>query len=225
MYRTIPQLLLDSAGRDPGGVWLRSSEDSWTFSDAVGHAAGAAHALRENGVRHGDLVLLTMRNTPAHLFALLGAVSLGAIAVTVDARSTQQELDGLVAQTRPRLVITEPSLRFAAELPSGARPDDVAVLIPTSGTTGGSKLVMQTHRAYTLAGEGFPHWMELTRDDRLMTSLPLFHVNAPAYSVMGSLACGPVWCCCRGSRRAGSSTPRGGTARPSSTRSVRCWKC
>ena len=69
-------------------------------------------------------------------------------------------------------------------------PDDLAVLIPTSGTTGRSKLVMQTHRAYAMAGEGFPYWMELTDADRLMTSLPLFHINAPAYSVMGSLACG-----------------------------------
>jgi carnitine-CoA ligase len=30
--------------------------------------------------------------------------------------------------------------------------------------------------------------MELTADDRLMTSLPLFHINAPAYSVLGSVA-------------------------------------
>ncbi len=30
--------------------------------------------------------------------------------------------------------------------------------------------------------------MELGPDDRLMTSLPLFHVNAPAYSVLGSVA-------------------------------------
>src|SRR6266700_3336505 len=67
---------------------------------------------------------------------------------------------------------------------------DIAVLIPTSGTTGRSKLVMQTHRAYAMAGEGFPYWMELSARDRLMTSLPLFHINAFAYSVMGSLACG-----------------------------------
>ena len=71
-----------------------------------------------------------------------------------------------------------------------ARPDDLAMLIQTSGTTGRSKLVMQTHRAFAMAGEGFPFWMELDATDRLMTSLPLFHVNAPAYSVLGSLACG-----------------------------------
>src|SRR5450432_439235 len=73
---------------------------------------------------------------------------------------------------------------------AGVRPDDVAAVIPTSGTTGQSKLVMQTHLAYVMAGEGFPFWMELTSADRLMTSLPLFHINALAYSVMGSLACG-----------------------------------
>jgi crotonobetaine/carnitine-CoA ligase len=69
-------------------------------------------------------------------------------------------------------------------------PDTLAVLIPTSGTTGRSKLVMQTHRAYAMAGEGFPYWMELDSSDRLLTSLPLFHINAPAYSVLGSLAAG-----------------------------------
>jgi crotonobetaine/carnitine-CoA ligase len=78
-----------------------------------------------------------------------------------------------------------------SDLPGGeVRPGDLAVLIATSGTTGRSKLVMQTHLAYTMAAEGFPYWMELTAADRLMTSLPLFHINAPIYSVLGSLACG-----------------------------------
>ncbi|NLT05779.1 MAG: ATP-dependent acyl-CoA ligase, partial [Solirubrobacterales bacterium] len=58
------------------------------------------------------------------------------------------------------------------------------------GTTGRSKLVTQTQRAYAMAGEGFPAWMGLGADDRLMTSLPLFHINAPAYSVLGSVAAG-----------------------------------
>jgi crotonobetaine/carnitine-CoA ligase len=84
----------------------------------------------------------------------------------------------------------DPAGADADLLAAGVEPDDLAVLIPTSGTTGRSKLVMQTHRAYAMAGEGFPYWMELTAEDRLMTSLPLFHINAPAYSVMGSLACG-----------------------------------
>ena len=41
-----------------------------------------------------------------------------------------------------------------------------------------------------MSGEGFPWWLDLSCDDVLMTSLPLFHLNAPAYAVMGSLSCG-----------------------------------
>ena len=107
-------------------------------------------------------------------------------------------------------------------LPSDVEPTDLAVLIPTSGTTGRSKLVMQTHRAYAMAGEGFPWWMELGPDDRLMTSLPLFHINAPAYSVMGSLCVGAGLVLLPRFRRATSSLPPAGTVRPSSTRSARC---
>jgi len=69
-------------------------------------------------------------------------------------------------------------------------PRDPVVLIPTSGTTGRSKLVTQTHQGYTLAGEGFPAWVGLTPEDRLITALPIFHINAPAYSLLGSMAIG-----------------------------------
>ncbi len=69
-------------------------------------------------------------------------------------------------------------------------PRDPVVLIPTSGTTGRSKLVTQTHQGYTLAAEGFPSWVGLTAEDRLITALPIFHINAPAYSLLGSMAVG-----------------------------------
>jgi crotonobetaine/carnitine-CoA ligase len=41
-----------------------------------------------------------------------------------------------------------------------------------------------------LAAEGFPFWLGLTADDRLITALPIFHINAPAYSLLGSMAAG-----------------------------------
>ncbi len=227
VYRTIPELLLDAAQRDPGGHWLHTDDGVWSFAAAAGAVGAAMGRLREIGVRHGDLVVLTARNTPGYLISWLAVCGLGAVAVPTNPGGTGVELAGLLRQTSPRLLITDsdrvelapragvgeiPGLAVRdigdvadltdpvetaasgiAELTAGSsapRPTDVAVLIPTSGTTGRSKLVMQTHRAYTLAGEGFPYWLGLTRTDRLMTSLPLFHVNAPAYSVCGSLAVG-----------------------------------
>jgi crotonobetaine/carnitine-CoA ligase len=49
---------------------------------------------------------------------------------------------------------------------------------------------MQTHRTYVLTGEAFPWWLDLGTSDRLLCVLPLFHVNAQAYSTMGALGCG-----------------------------------
>jgi crotonobetaine/carnitine-CoA ligase len=139
-------------------------------------------------------VLATARNDPRYVFLWLAAAYTGAIYAGVDPRQTDTELRGLVGQVGPKLVVTDENLDelFAepGELdgPGPAGHDDPAVLIPTSGTTGRSKLVTQTHRAYAMAGEGFPWWLGLTEQDRLMTSLPLFHINAPAYSVLGSVA-------------------------------------
>ncbi len=115
--------------------------------------------------------------------------------MTANPAGSEAELGGLITQTEPKLVLGDDDVDRLLSAPDsdlpdlkGPEPADAAVLIPTSGTTGRSKLVTQTHRAYVMAGEGFPWWMELTADDRLMTSLPLFHINAPAYSVLGSVA-------------------------------------
>ena len=132
----------------------------------------------------------------AELSGLLGQVTPHALVTDTELLGTE----GLVLPAATRVLhvqdVTAGWADPAAASSTGARgpadvaDDDVAVLLPTSGTTGRSKLVMQTHRTYAMAGEGFPYWMELDREDRMMTSLPLFHVNALAYSTMGSLTIG-----------------------------------
>ncbi|MDN5851281.1 MAG: AMP-binding protein [Actinomycetia bacterium] len=144
----------------------------------------------------GIAVPLDPRSTDAELRGLLGQLAAGgrlrAMVTDAGLRDTvHRAWDGPGPP---------PWLADVAELVAGPHPhgavevpveqDDVAVMIPTSGTTGRSKLVMQTHCAHVMSGEGFPAWLGLGRDDRLMTALPLFHTNALAYSTMGSLACG-----------------------------------
>lgn len=207
--------LFDNAVEHAGDrVWLRFEDATFTYEQAHRRIAAAAAYLNDLGVRRSTHVLATARNSPDYLFTWLAVMRLGAVFIAVNPRSSVDELRGLVQQVRPRVVVTDGELladvrqsiesgasdlrpvmvddvtadASVAEHAIVARPDDVAVMIPTSGTTGRSKLVMQTQRAYAMAGEGFPYWLGLTEDDRLMTSLPLFHVNAPAYSVLGSIA-------------------------------------
>jgi carnitine-CoA ligase len=214
MALTIPELLEAAVSEVPGKTWLLHEDATLSYEAAHARIGRAASVLADLGVARGDLVLATARNRPEYLFAWLAVVRLGAIFVPADPRASEAELAGLAEQVRPALILADGELPAAvagaleracpdavvdiAELSaegvsanrgeSPARHDDPAVLIPTSGTTGRAKLVTQTHRAYVMAAEGFPWWLELTPEDRLMTSLPLFHMNAPVYSVLGSLA-------------------------------------
>ncbi len=208
MSGTIPELFDAAVARSPSKVWLQFEDSTYTYEEAHAHIAAATSRLRDLGVQRETLVAATMRNSPAYLFTWLGLMRLGAVLVPANPRSSAAELEGLVAQVRPALVVIDSELSGVFEQndarivavdelegretsgvsPSAARPGDIAVMIPTSGTTGRSKLVMQTQRTYSMAGEGFPFWLGLTEEDRLMTSLPLFHINAPAYSVLGSVA-------------------------------------
>ena len=48
-----------------------------------------------------------MRNTPEYVFTWLGAQYLGAILVTANPASSAAELEGLVAQARPRILVCD----------------------------------------------------------------------------------------------------------------------
>jgi crotonobetaine/carnitine-CoA ligase len=69
-------------------------------------------------------------------------------------------------------------------------PQDVSMLVYTSGTTGNPKGVQVTHQMYVAAGQGFAYWTKATPDDRFFTCLPYYHANVQYYSTMGALAAG-----------------------------------
>ena len=69
--------------------------------------------------------------------------------------------------------------------PSQVSPQDISMLVYTSGTTGNPKGVMVTHQMYVAAGQGFAHWTQATPQDRFFTCLPYFHANVQYYSTMG----------------------------------------
>lgn len=76
--------------------------------------------------------------------------------------------------------------------PERAEPSfsDVFVYIYTSGTTGPPKAVGVTHAQAITTGSIFSTILALTAADRLYTCLPLFHINAIAYTLCGALSTG-----------------------------------
>jgi carnitine-CoA ligase len=215
--RTIGRLLFDSATRNPSETYLIANDEAYPLADVMRRSNAAAAALRGLGIGRGDRVAMLVRNEPRFLFTWFGAARLGAAIVPLDPGARRDEAGRFLARASPKLVVASDDLvAFSREAAAGvdehqlpvvsvvevahegaasfvedaASQDDVALLLPTSGTTAAGKLVMQTHRALVLAGEAFPWWIGLRSSDRSLAALPLFHLNALAYSTLGSLAVG-----------------------------------
>lgn len=68
--------------------------------------------------------------------------------------------------------------------------EDVAQMVFTSGTTSRPKAVLLTHANYLHSGEREARCSGVDQDDRLITALPLFHVNAQSNTVLAALSVG-----------------------------------
>jgi carnitine-CoA ligase len=76
------------------------------------------------------------------------------------------------------------------EMPPPAGADDPVLIIYTSGTTGFPKGAVHSQRNFVTGGEANISRVWLQPEDRLLTILPMFHVNALFYSTAGALTAG-----------------------------------
>ncbi|GAA1201078.1 AMP-binding protein [Prauserella alba] len=80
--------------------------------------------------------------------------------------------------------------RGTAPPPVRLRPDDVALLTYTSGTTGPPKGAMNTHRNVVFNAQTFREWIGIDHDDVILGVAPLFHITGLIAHVALSLLTG-----------------------------------
>jgi long-chain acyl-CoA synthetase len=73
---------------------------------------------------------------------------------------------------------------------SNINRDDDAVIIYTSGTTGKPKGCLLTHGNIIANARQISDWLRFTENDRLLTIMPLFHMNAVSVTTMSALYAG-----------------------------------
>jgi long-chain acyl-CoA synthetase len=74
--------------------------------------------------------------------------------------------------------------------PEACVPDDDAIIIYTSGTTGKPKGCLLTHGNIIANARQISEWLKFSANDRLLTVMPLFHMNAVSVTTMSALHAG-----------------------------------
>jgi oxalate---CoA ligase len=86
----------------------------------------------------------------------------------------------------------------APSAPGFAQPDDIGLVLHTSGTTARPKIVPLSHRNITASANNIGRVLHLTPDDVCMNIMPLFHIHGLIAATLSSLAAGASVSCTPG---------------------------
>ncbi|WP_367127802.1 amino acid adenylation domain-containing protein [Saccharothrix sp. HUAS TT1] len=163
---TLPELLADVAARKPDAIAIRDGDTEITYADLLTRAGRWARALQARGVRRGDFAALVHEHSADLLLAMVGGFLAGAGVVFADPALPPARLARMLGRLGHGQLITTtagpvpgwPTLGAAdlADLSDlddpaagivdpGLRPQDLAYVIHTSGSTGEPKAVAVSH--------------------------------------------------------------------------------
>jgi acyl-CoA synthetase (AMP-forming)/AMP-acid ligase II len=158
-----------------------------TYAEARERIASIAKIYSRGGYRRGHRVALRLPNCPEFLLHFLALNSLGVSVVPLNPDYQRAELEYVVRHSEAAVVLDQELLRTMALPPAPAPGDaDECALLYTSGTTGKPKGCLLSNFYFLNAGRRYVDEGGLCTlgcgEERLITPLPLFHMNALAVS-------------------------------------------
>ncbi|MFI5085212.1 MAG: long-chain fatty acid--CoA ligase [Actinomycetales bacterium] len=200
----VAQLLADSAAAVPDAPSLKLDDVVVTFAALEAQSERVAGLLAERGVRPGDRVALISPNLPQMPAIYYGALRYGAIVVPLNPLLKAREVEYHLRDSGAKLVFAwdgirpeaDPGAEAAgaevigigpglAELLAGvepragmseAAPDDTAVILYTSGTTGRPKGAELTHENLRSNAAVSQALFDTGPGDVVFGGLPFFHI-------------------------------------------------
>jgi fatty-acyl-CoA synthase len=182
----------------PDAAAIRFEGQEISYGDLARRVARAAAVLAGLGVKRDDAIAYLGLNNPAVLVLLFACARLGAMLVPLNWRLAPPEHARVLADCPPRVFFVEPAFAEHAQAIAGANKatgisalerdasgspgpegseNSPLLLCYTSGSTGAPKGVVLTQRAILWNAVNSTHMHDLTSADRVLTTLPMFHVG------------------------------------------------
>jgi len=208
-----------SATPDKLFLFSEADKRQFTYNEFAAAVARTANMLADHGVQKGDVVSLLLPNSVEYVIAYFACWQLGALAGPINSLLKSQEMAYVISNSEARALLVNseflplidsirdevPSLkaiiRFDNEADatrehSATAPtaeidcEHEAIIIYTSGTTGKPKGCLLTHGNVIANARQISSWLGFTENDRLLTIMPLFHMNAVSVTTMSALYAG-----------------------------------
>jgi fatty-acyl-CoA synthase len=208
---TLAGLLLHHAQQRPHAIALRFEGADTSYAQLAAQAHSMALGLQALGLQAGDRVAYLGLNHPLQIALLFAAAQMGAVCVPLNYRLAPTEWDSLLADCKPRLLLSDahwaqaagalavragmayarldgdwPAAGHVAAL-TDSQPHVPVLLVYTSGTTGQPKGALHT-QANLLTNMALAQAsIALTAIDTIATVLPLFHVGGLCIQTLPAL--------------------------------------
>ncbi|WP_433220204.1 long-chain-fatty-acid--CoA ligase [Dactylosporangium sp. CS-047395] len=211
---SLAAVLAESARRYPQKIAVVDGEQRVSYDDLWRQARSCAAALRELGVAPGDRVALQIPNVVDFPRVYFGVLALGAVVVPVHLLLTADEAAYTLKDSGARLLVCHPSQAAmgaaAAEIAgipvvapgellgaepvrsyASCAPEDPAVVLYTSGTTGEPKGAVLTHLNLVMnTMVNVFDANDARSSDVVLGCLPLFHTFGQTVGMNGAFRLG-----------------------------------
>jgi acyl-CoA synthetase (AMP-forming)/AMP-acid ligase II len=111
----IARKLREQAEKSPGRPAIIFKDRQVSFKELVSRINKLANWLLRAGIRKGDKVAIYLPNTPEYVVSYFAVFTIGAVAVPLDIRLTDQELVSILRHSETSVLITKPLENFSLQ--------------------------------------------------------------------------------------------------------------